>query len=543
MPSISDIKVSIENKDILVKDEFIKQGEFVRNTNGTLQMYAGGFTAVFPVMIHNEKWAFRCWHTELGNVSRRFRAITNSIESSHAKYLCDFFYTDEGILVNGKIYPTTRMRWIDGITIKDYICKHAYDYSKLKKIAARFLEMIQDMHKQGFAHGDLQHGNILVDRKDNLFLVDYDSFYCPDLKGESDIITGLAAYQHPARKDCCIANEKLDYFSELIIYTSILAVAEKPELASKYNLSDAENMLFVPQDFSNLHHTEIYKDLSNINVSISQLLQIWDIYLDKTDINELEPFDTLLDQLNIVLVLSKEKIRLGREHSVLSWDAGKAKHIELHENGRILRTGGANQDKIEVSPKNTTQYELFVELKNDKFVYKKITLYVFPESEVSFTSDKNYVFPSIPFTLTWNVKNAVKVKLNGSEVEHSGKKVVAEGIEEETEYLLQVTDNFGIKNYPVSFKMLPVPVIHIHTTPPAISNIVNIVTNLKVPNIQVTMPSIPLKSIDLSVNPPEEIHYIEIKDDKRPFRKWFQFDSMVAKIKSIIKKKPLDYDK
>ena len=70
----------------------------------------------------------------------------------------------------------------------------------------------------------------------DIFLIDYDSFYCVELQGEKDIITGLVDYQHPLRKTNNIIHEKIDYFSELIIYLSILAIAENPTLVDKYKV-------------------------------------------------------------------------------------------------------------------------------------------------------------------------------------------------------------------------------------------------------------------------------------------------------------------
>ena len=74
--------------------------------------------------------------------------------------------------------------------------------------------------------------------RNQLYLVDYDSFYCSDLKGEQDIVKGLVDYQHPSRQENKYVSEKLDYFSELIIYLSILAIAESPSLVDKYQVED-----------------------------------------------------------------------------------------------------------------------------------------------------------------------------------------------------------------------------------------------------------------------------------------------------------------
>ena len=261
MPTIPSIRTSIENQSVLIRDPHAKNGQFLRDAKGRLRSYSGGFTVVYPYTSNGEKWAFRCWHAELGNVRKRFDVISKAIQRAKSPYLCDFVYTDEGIVVDGKIYPTTRMRWVEGVTIKDYICKHKNSKSKLLALADNFLALTTDMHRNKFAHGDLQHGNIIVNDNGELFLVDYDSFYCPSLKGEPEIITGLKDYQHPARRNNLIVSEKLDYFSELIIYLSILAIAHNPALVDKYQVKDSERTLFSADDFSNIKYSDIYKDI------------------------------------------------------------------------------------------------------------------------------------------------------------------------------------------------------------------------------------------------------------------------------------------
>lgn len=296
MPTIPEIRISIENKSLFVKDEFVKKGNFLRGSNGGLIMFTGGFTTVFPVVVNNEKWAFRCWHANIGNTTKRFQEIAKCVKTSQAQYLCDFAYVEQGILVDGKLYPTTRMKWVEGQTIKDYICSNAYNKTKLLKLADDLLILIKDMHNRGFAHGDLQHGNIMVDKNGFLFLVDYDSFYCPELKGAKDIIKGLPDYQHPARNKNLYANEKLDYFSELVIYASIVAIAENPYLVNKYQVDNSERMLFSKNDFNGFNKSLIYNDLKAMNnKKISALLEIFRYYLTKNDINELVPFYILLE--------------------------------------------------------------------------------------------------------------------------------------------------------------------------------------------------------------------------------------------------------
>ena len=281
----------------LIKDDFIRQGDFLRLKNGDLQAYVGGFSVVFPVEVAGKKWAFRCWHRTLDDAIEKIKLLSAELKHANVPYLIDYDFIESGVTVGGRNYPTTRMKWIEGTTIKDYIFENRNSKTKLLDLANQFKKLVKDMHSHKFAHGDLQHGNIIVNEKGNLFLVDYDSFYCPKFAGAKDIITGLKDYQHPARHRNTILSEKVDYFSELIIYTSILGIAYKSYLAEKYNVEDSEHMLFEAKDFENIIQSAIYQDLKGLDPIFSVLLKILEIYLTKRNIDELDPFDVILEQM------------------------------------------------------------------------------------------------------------------------------------------------------------------------------------------------------------------------------------------------------
>ena len=99
--------------------------------------------------------------------------------------------------------------------------------------------MTQDLHRVAIAHGDLQHENILVNQYGKIFLIDYDSMYIPEesFSKAKNTTNGKDGYQHPLRANCVYAGKKLDYFSEVVILTSIIAIAYKPELIKKYDFA------------------------------------------------------------------------------------------------------------------------------------------------------------------------------------------------------------------------------------------------------------------------------------------------------------------
>lgn len=536
MPNVIDIKTAVENG--LIRDEFIKGSKFEYDSRGRLLSYVGGFTSVYPVIVNGEKWAFRCWHTDLGNVRRRFELLAKAISKSKLAYLCDFKYTDEGIVVDGKIYPTTRMRWIEGKDIKTYVCDNKNNKRLLQELAANFLKMCKDLHLNNIAHGDLQHGNIIIDSNNQVFLIDYDSLYCPEIIGSTDIITGLKNYQHPKRKENKISSEKLDYFSELIIYTSILGIAEQPNLVNKYQVLDSEKLLFEFSDFENFKNSMIHTDLSAFGGNFPLLLKVLEHYLSKSSIGDMEPFDFVLDRMSIPpiirqfksdigdtvlknkimrltwtvdhysqifinddivttnyyetsmkintkfvlkvvnglkeaisnvfvnvvenptisLKLEHSKIRRGKQNTNLNWVVKNAHEITLIEDGREIHKCKP-KGSIKVAPTNTTKYELRVVALDKSTVFtESATLSVFDESDISFNSDKQYVFPGIPIILSWSVKNALSVELVGiGKVENEGSHIVETNISRS--YDLKVEDNFSTRVEKVEIAMLPLPLI------------------------------------------------------------------------------------
>ena len=90
MLTIPNIRTSVENQHSLILDPHAKNGTFLRDARGRLISYSGGFSVVYPYTIKDEKWVFRCWHSNLGNVRKRFNAISEAIRKSKAKYLCNF---------------------------------------------------------------------------------------------------------------------------------------------------------------------------------------------------------------------------------------------------------------------------------------------------------------------------------------------------------------------------------------------------------------------------------------------------------------------
>ena len=512
MPTIPSIRTSVENKDVLVLDNHAKKGTFERDTRGRLIAYTGGFSVVFPYRTANgEKWAFRCWHSDIKNSKKRYETIADAIKKANLSFLCEFQYIDKGINVEGNIYPTTRMRWIDGITIKDYICQNRDSKDLLIALADNFLKMTQALHAKSLAHGDLQHGNILVDNNHQLYLVDYDSFYCPQLKGETDTVTGLADYQHPARIKNKNVSEKLDYFSELIIYLSILAIAEAPSLADKYKVADADRLLFSKEDFVNIKNAPIYKDIYSLGNDFQDLLAVLEEYLAHRTIDNLAPFESCLLHQKVSFTASTTKALRDTQSVELVWEVPFDAEITLSKGRETEVQQCEKHGKFTTTLSESATFELSIKTSNDQVIKKDVSIDVFDECEIEFTADKYYVFPTIPVKLSWKVKNAKKAWLDDEEIESSGTRIIEP--KKAMVCVLSAEDEFGKKEQRIEIGMLPIPQVKSLLVPtPNIVNNMSVTikqprykTSVSFPKISIGMvtteiPKVPsLKDIGLNV--------------------------------------------
>ena len=499
MPTIPSIRTSVENKNVLVLDDHAKNGTFKRDARGRLIAYAGGFSVVFPYeTAGGDKWAFRCWHSDVVNSKKRYQTIAEAIKKSNLDFLCEFQYIDNGINVDGNIYPTTRMRWIDGITIKDYICRNRNSKDLLVSLADKFLKMTQSLHAQSLAHGDLQHGNILIDKNNQLYLVDYYSFYCPKLRGEADTVTGLPDYQHPARSRNKAVSEKLDYFSELVIYLSILAIAENPTLLDKYKIGDADRLLFAKEDFSDLQQSEIYKDLQSLGKDIKDLLEVLVAYLKCTSIDELLPFDTFLLEKQVSFTSSATKVVRNTQAVIIEWNVPFEADVFLKKGNNSDIKKYENKGAFSTTLSESITYELLVKQTKGQEIKKKISIDVFDECVIDFSADKYYIFPTIPVKLSWNVKHAKTVWLDGEKVNYSGEKIIE--FKKATTCILSAEDEFGKKEEQIEIGMLPIPQVKSLLVPtPEITNNLSLSITQPKFNVNVAFPNVEIGMIKTEI--------------------------------------------
>jgi len=223
---------------------------------------SGQFAYVYKLNSTNDggdDFAVRCFRGYLGDRDQRYRAIQDHLRNSPVSYLTDFTYASEGILVGGNRFPILFMKWIEGPTLDLYIGEMINRPDVLLHLSQEWLRLLHALQFAGVAHGDLQHGNIIIEHG-QLRLVDHDGIFVPAMAGWTASEVGHQHYQHPQR-DAQHFDEKLDNFSALVIYLSLLSLAEKPNLWQEHH---DENLLFTKTDFIDPAASSLFQKIREI---------------------------------------------------------------------------------------------------------------------------------------------------------------------------------------------------------------------------------------------------------------------------------------
>jgi hypothetical protein len=260
LPRGDEYNMAIQNPGIAFTDTELKSGSVETTPLGLPKPYSGGFTITYKLTNPQKSWAVRCFHRDIQDLQQRYQAIGNFLSRNQSRYFVDAKYLAEGIKVNGKGYPIIKMLWLDGEPLNIYLSKAFSQKTKIETLLSDFVNLINELERFGIAHGDLQHGNIIV-KNEKLYLIDYDGMYFPELASLKTNEIGHINYQHPKRSSSDY-NQNIDRFSATVIYLGLKAISINPNLWRKYD--NSENILFRSQDFADLQHSPLIQDLSAI---------------------------------------------------------------------------------------------------------------------------------------------------------------------------------------------------------------------------------------------------------------------------------------
>jgi hypothetical protein len=248
-PTPQDYNEAIQNPQLNFDDPELRAGRPELTPLGLPRAITGGFASVYRVRCGQQgvrEWAVRCFLREFADQQQRYAAISQHLARAKLPYTVGFAYLPRGIAVRGRWYPILKMEWVQGDPLNRYAERHLGDPQALRDLARRWAAMVRALQAAGVAHGDLQHGNVLVVGGEPR-LIDYDGMFVPALAGRGSHEVGHRNYQHP-RRDARDFGPYLDNFAAWVIYLSLVALSLDPALWGQTGAGD-EHLLFRREDF------------------------------------------------------------------------------------------------------------------------------------------------------------------------------------------------------------------------------------------------------------------------------------------------------
>ena len=238
----------------------LQAAEFVWDSLGPT-LARGSSAVVFQASVEGRPQALRCYIRNDASSRDRYSALDAYLATQDLRpYVSGTTWLDGAIQVNRATWPVLTMDWIDGRTLNEYVdfLVASSNAAALTTLAAKWRELVALLQNREFTHGDLQHGNIMVDQEGRLRLVDFNGVWIRQLAGQSPPTEfGHPNYQHPLQH---VWGRWLDTFSALVIYLSLVALGKDPALwLALYN---SKNLMFAKNDFFPPFKTEAWKQLA-----------------------------------------------------------------------------------------------------------------------------------------------------------------------------------------------------------------------------------------------------------------------------------------
>src|SRR5579872_2159192 len=163
-PLSQDYNEALQNPLTSFSDPDLRQGQVVTNALGIPQPCTGNFADVYAIECpaSRTKWAVKCFTREVRGLRERYTAISSHLRQAHLPFAVEFQYLEQGIRIGGRWYPILKMQWVEGFTLNAFLREHVDKPTTLDALTRIWLRMAERLGKANLAHGDLQHGNVML---------------------------------------------------------------------------------------------------------------------------------------------------------------------------------------------------------------------------------------------------------------------------------------------------------------------------------------------------------------------------------------------
>jgi hypothetical protein len=261
LPTADAYNDAIQTPRLAFPDPVLAGGIADCNGFGIPKAVSGGFAITYRINGSGRAFAVRCFQKEAHDLQDRYRSIHKCLQNTKLAPFVEFEYQQNGIRVKGSTYPIVKMEWIAGTTLGEYLEANHANRQPMESLRKQFACLEQDLARCGLAHGDLQNGNVLVERN-QLRLVDYDGMFVSGMPLGRGTELGHKNFQHPLRRASDFGPD-IDRFSFIVIDLSLWALCLRPDLFKQF--STGENILFSANDFADPDNSRVFQTLVQVN--------------------------------------------------------------------------------------------------------------------------------------------------------------------------------------------------------------------------------------------------------------------------------------
>jgi hypothetical protein len=135
-PKPTDFIEAVQDLRGCAGDEELRGGEVARTPLGLPMLWSGNFADVFKIHCPatGNTWALKCFTREVRGLQDRYRNIAAHLEQSRLPFTVDFQYLERGLRIGGGWYPVLKMRWVEGLTLAEFVEEHLQRPANLRML-------------------------------------------------------------------------------------------------------------------------------------------------------------------------------------------------------------------------------------------------------------------------------------------------------------------------------------------------------------------------------------------------------------------------
>lgn len=323
MATISDFQAALQAPSQTLADAEARVGSVALNGLDQPVSYAGNYAITYRIEGQNRSLALRCFHRVPGGLDVRYEILTGAVRALRLHRLPWCQFSAAGVYAGGAWNPVVLMPWVPGDPLNEALAADLRP-DRVAAIRSGFRALLADMVAAGISHGDLQHGNLLVDGDGSVRVVDLDSMHTPGMP-LLDTSGGHPNYQCPNRP--LVVGPRADRFAALLIDLALHALELMPWLWRRFDTG--ENLLFSRADLLSPSTSPLIRELKTnpeLHGSVAILegvlrdgtAEIPSLLQDLREEDDGAPYVSALDRACLLETAGAEVAVVGRPYKLVA---------------------------------------------------------------------------------------------------------------------------------------------------------------------------------------------------------------------------------